>query len=212
MLLLNYKWPSDFSKISLSIEDTLGIELSNHEICQGYIDRHLALNKTRVAYGGYLEKRSLYTSNVLFDKGNVRNIHLGVDFWAPAGTAVVCPMNGVLHSFANNSDYGNYGGTIILSHQIGLERCHTLYGHLSVASLKNLTIGMSINQGEILGHLGTPAENVGYAPHLHFQVINDIDAYYGDYPGVCNSADLGYFLQNCPNPIGYLKEFCRLSS
>ncbi|WP_339838493.1 hypothetical protein [uncultured Maribacter sp.] len=59
---------------------------------------------------------------------------------------------------------------------------YTLYGHLSIDSLDGLFINKQFNAGEILGRLGTPNINVNYAPHLHFQIIRDLQGNMGDYP------------------------------
>lgn len=199
---------TSYCPIDLSVNnrelDTISI--SSAEACQQYVSHVLDREKSKVAYGGYMEKRNLYEDSERFNGMEPRNIHLGVDFWCDAGTEVLAPLDGIVHSFANNADYGNYGPTIILTHKISGKRFHTLYGHLSLRSLEGLYVGKVINTGTILGALGTPEVNVGYAPHLHFQLIRDIGDYQGDYPGVCSKSDLKYFSDNCPNPnfiLGY---------
>jgi hypothetical protein len=68
-----------------------------------------------------------------------------------------------------------------------------------------LQVGATIYGGAVFATLGTPEINVNYAPHLHFQLILDIGDHYGDYPGVCEEANLAYFSDNCPNPNLLLK-------
>ena len=193
----------DYCPINLS---TTNNELNNYNIqnptqCQKYIDTVLSINNAKVAFGGYLEKRNLYGDKSSFtsDK-NPRNIHLGIDFWTLAGTNVIAPLDGIVHSFQNNKAVGDYGPTIILKHQYADFSFHTLYGHLSLASLKNLVVGMSFKAGDVLATLGTPVSNVNYAPHLHFQIIADMEGKFGDYPGVCSSDTLDFYSKNCPNP------------
>jgi hypothetical protein len=53
--------------------------------------------------------------------------------------------------------------------------------------------------------LGLPPINGDYAPHLHFQIIIDMENKKGDYPGVCSSKTLAFYLQNCPDPNLLLK-------
>ena len=43
-------------------------------------------------------------------------------------------------------------------------------------------------------------ENGNWPPHLHFQIIEDMELKEGDYPGVCTSANREKYLANCPNP------------
>ena len=173
--------------------------------CQAYIDVILEQNKAQVAYGGYLEKRTLYSDKMGFSGESARNIHLGIDFWTKAGTKVSAPLDGIVHSFQNNATVGDYGPTIILQHQTEEFLFYTLYGHLSVASLDGLKVGKAFKQGDVLATLGTPDINVNYAPHLHFQLIRDLEGKKGDYPGVCSAESVEFYSKNCPNPSFLLK-------
>ncbi|HRI22544.1 MAG TPA: peptidase M23, partial [Panacibacter sp.] len=60
--------------------------------------------------------------------------------------------------------------------------------------------GKYINRGEVFGHFGLPAENGQWPPHLHFQVIIELEWKRGDYPGVCKKSEREKYLGNCPNP------------
>lgn len=192
-----------YCPINLSRDNT---DLNNYDIqnptqCQSYISTILKKNSAEVAFGGYLEKRNLYGNKANFRKhGHQRNIHLGIDFWTKAGTKVLAPLDGVIHSFQNNKTVGDYGPTIILKHEYSDFTFHTLYGHLSLESLENRYVGMSIKKGEVLATLGTPDINVNYAPHVHFQIIEDMEGMKGDYPGVCAIDSISFYSKNCPNP------------
>jgi murein DD-endopeptidase MepM/ murein hydrolase activator NlpD len=76
---------------------------------------------------------------------------------------------------------------------------------LSLDSLIGKKIGTKVKQGETIATLGSAPINGDYAPHLHFQIIFDIENKTGDYPGVCSKNDLTYYLQNCPDPNLLLK-------
>jgi murein DD-endopeptidase MepM/ murein hydrolase activator NlpD len=184
----------------------LGDALKDPESCQEYLDRVLKANKKGVAFGGYLEKRGLYTGFEHFNKSEAagREFHLGVDFWAPSGTSVHTPWAGRVHSWANRIIPGDYGPVVILQYEILGEHLYGLYGHLSLQSLSGLSEGMEFQAGEKIGSLGTARENGGYAPHLHFQLIRDMQGFQGDYPGVCAFSDLVYYRQNCPDPMKFL--------
>ena len=82
---------------------------------------------------------------------------------------------------------------------------YTLYGHLSLKSISHLKVGMAFKQGDLLGDLGKPDVNGDYPPHLHFQIIKDIQEFKGDYPGVCSKKHLDFYLKNCPDPNTLLK-------
>jgi murein DD-endopeptidase MepM/ murein hydrolase activator NlpD len=172
-----------------------------------YIDDYLSKHNGSVAYGGYNELRNLYKRSELFKDpdSEERNIHIGLDLWTNAGTAVLTPLDGKIHSFDYNAGLGNYGPTIILAHNIGNHSFYTLYGHLSMESIEEIEIGDTYSKGQPLATLGDSTENGDYAPHLHFQIIRDIDGYFGDYPGVCSKSDLKNYLKNCPDPNLLLK-------
>lgn len=171
------------------------------------IERFLFENHADIAFGGYKEIRNLYSRSALFKNQNTeeRNIHIGMDLWIKAGTPVLAALDGKVHSFKNNSGLGDYGPTIILEHHFKGFNFHTLYGHLSIGSIKNLSIGTVFLQGDVIGNLGDASINGDYAPHLHFQIIKDLDGNFGDYPGVCSNSKLEYYLGNCPDPNLLLK-------
>ena len=169
-----------------------------------FITKELASKNARYGIGGYLENREVYSRSVLFDGATnslvqKRTIHLGIDIWGPAGTPVFAPMGGSVHSFAFNNNFGDYGATIVLQHQFDGFTFHTLYGHLSLADL-----GIGLNQyvsiGERFASFGKQQENGHWPPHLHFQLIVDMELKAGDYPGVCSLNRLDYYRKNCPDP------------
>jgi hypothetical protein len=53
--------------------------------------------------------------------------------------------------------------------------------------------------------LGLPPINGDYAPHLHFQIIINMENKLGDYPGVCSLKMLDFYSKNCPDPKVLLK-------
>lgn len=193
-----------YTEVDLSISNTAlkDIDISDPFVCQQYIDQVLVENDATVAYGGYLEQRNLYSGNTNFisEQEERRDIHLGMDFWAAAGTRVVAPLKGEVHSFHNNATKGDYGPTIILTHNLGEFTFHTLYGHLSLESLDGLYVGKLYEQGERMATLGTTDINVNYAPHLHFQLILNLEGKKGDYPGVCRASEVEFYRENCPDP------------
>lgn len=200
--------PKNFLKIDLSANnpDLHQGKTDDVEGLQAYIFGLMDKAGAKVAYGGYAEKRDLYQRSRHFSsQAKFRSIHLGIDFWAPAGTVVKAPIPGRVHSFKDNANPGDYGPCIILEHFIENQVIHSLYGHLSRESLANLEEGRIINRGETIGRLGTPDENLGWPPHLHFQLIKDIGDSRGDYIGVCFKKDKKYYLKNCPDPVNFFE-------
>jgi peptidoglycan LD-endopeptidase LytH len=167
------------------------------------INDHIRQNNARYAVGGYMEERAIYAESKVFDAGTEtlpRRFHLGVDIWGKPYTAVSSPLPGVVHSFAYNDEKGNYGATIIITHHVDGQSFHTLYGHLSLNSIKDLSEGKTIEAGEIIGEFGIPSENGHWPPHLHFQIVKDMSLWKGDYPGVCPVEEKEAWLANSPDP------------
>jgi 4-aminobutyrate aminotransferase-like enzyme/Ser/Thr protein kinase RdoA (MazF antagonist) len=162
-----------------------------------------------VGIGRYNEARSLYNSPQ-FATGDRftderRTVHLGLDFFAEPGTRVCAPLDGTVHSFANNRAYLDYGPVVILEHSIENSvaedaRFFTLYGHLSEDSLRELRIGQHIARGEVFAKIGAASENGGWPPHLHFQIITDLLDLGTDFPGVALASEREVWTNLSPDP------------
>ena len=89
-------------------------------------------------------------------------MHKGVDFAASIGTPIYAGGNGTIEYLGNNGGYGKY---IRIRHNNDFK---TAYAHLSNYK-KGLTIGMRVNQGDIIGYVGSTGRSTG--PHLHYEII-----------------------------------------
>ncbi|HYK55591.1 MAG TPA: peptidoglycan DD-metalloendopeptidase family protein [Flavisolibacter sp.] len=198
----------DFAGNNTELTDEI---LKDTSLFTRYINSRLEAVGAVYGIGGYNEHRTIYSRSQVFDanKGEEpRRLHLGIDIWGKPYTKVVAPLDGIVHSFAFNNAFGDYGATIILSHQIDGLPFYTLYGHLSLNSLKNLYEGQNIKGGDVFAEFGIPFENGQWPPHLHFQIILDMEGRKGDYPGVCKFSEREKYLANCPDPdliLGMMK-------
>jgi murein DD-endopeptidase MepM/ murein hydrolase activator NlpD len=178
--------------------------LSDTGMFTTWVDEQLKNANARYGIGGYAEHRTVYSISKVFDAEKSgeepRRLHLGVDIWGKPHTAVMAPLDGIVHSFAFNNRFGDYGATIILTHQLEDTVFYTLYGHLSLSSIKNLHEGDRIKKGDIFAELGVTSENGYWPPHLHLQLISDIGNWNGDYPGVCKFSEKEKWLNNSPDP------------
>ncbi len=173
----------------------------NLELFTKYIADQLEKGGCRYGIGGYAENRVIYATSSLFDAAAApRRLHLGIDIWGPAGTPIYAFMGGRIHSFAFNNRPGDYGATLILLHQLDGFAFHTLYGHISLKDIETITGSQYVIRGQQIAHIGTPEENGQWPPHLHFQIIIDMELKQGDYPGVCKYAERERYLANCPDP------------
>lgn len=174
----------------------------------GYVSQTLAKANAHFGIGGYNEHRTVYKRSRVFDAAEgqePRSIHLGIDIWGAAGTPIFCPINSVVHSFAFNNAFGDYGATIILQHQLNGVEFYTLYGHLSLQDIAGLQEGQPLHSGKEFAHFGIPEENGFWPPHLHFQIIMNMEGKKGDYPGVCSLSKREHYLNNCPDPDSILR-------
>lgn len=87
--------------------------------------------------------------------------HSGVDLLAPVGSSVQAIASGIV-VFAK--EQGSYGKLVIINHADGLQ---SRYAQLE--SIK-VTLGQKVNQGDILGTVGTSGQPTSTQPHLHFEM------------------------------------------
>ncbi|MES2795342.1 MAG: peptidoglycan DD-metalloendopeptidase family protein [Bacteroidota bacterium] len=188
----------DFTEKNTEI---IEMDLTNTNEFSKYVFDKIEKEGATFGIGGYLENRAIYRRSEHFNSGEEpRTFHLGVDIWLGAGSSIYAPLSGKVHSYANNNNFGDYGPTIILEHAIEGYRFYTLYGHLSLQSIDNLSVGKYYEAGESLAHIGDYPENGDWPPHLHFQIIEEIGDYWGDYPGVCRKSEREFYAANCPDP------------
>ncbi len=199
VLHLENTLPLDFTEANKALSE---VDLSNTAEFNAFVFNQMQTTNKKYGIGGYLEKRAIYRRSEVFATAtsNFRNIHLGVDIWAAAGSSVYAPLAGKIHSFQDNQGFGNYGPTLILAHDLGEKTLYSLYGHLSRASLASFEVGREVRAGERICEIGPFPENGDWPPHLHFQLMWDMGTYWGDYPGVAAEQDLDYFRENCPDP------------
>lgn len=168
------------------------------------MDRLQKKHPNKIIAGGYLEPRNVYNTSEYGRIGNSgpenRTIHLGLDFWLPAGTRVNALFDGEVMTSVNDAGYKEYGGLIILKHKTETFEFFTLYGHLSVASIHKKEVGQFIKKGEDIGGLGHPEENGNWAPHLHFQIMLSMLGYTIDFPGVGYFNQIEVWKSICPDP------------
>ena len=198
---------SEYVPLDLSISNPRIHNLTTAKEYGVFIQNHLEANNGKIAFGGYQEIRNLYQRSSVFKAENTeeRNIHIGLDLWINESAPIHAALDGTIHSFQNNTALGDYGPTIILAHEIQGIKFHTLYGHLSETSLNVKKVGDNVKKGEQIATLGLPPINGDYAPHLHFQIIIDMEGKTGDYPGVCSEKTLTFYQATCPDPNLLLK-------
>jgi len=158
-----------------------------------------------VAIGRYDEPRLCYTAPE-FSAGDgtldeARTVHLGLDLFAPAGTGVHAPLDGIVHAVEVRAEPQDYGGVVVLEHRTDDGNpFYTLYGHLSPASIRPVKTGQQVPCGTRFAELGTAAENGGWTPHLHLQVMTDLLGLGTGFPGVGTPSRRTEWRGLCPDP------------
>jgi 4-aminobutyrate aminotransferase-like enzyme/Ser/Thr protein kinase RdoA (MazF antagonist) len=176
--------------------------------------------RVSVGLGRYDEARLLYSSPLFASPGSRgaeagaapgvangnameerRTVHLGIDLFTGPGSAVYAPLDGVVHTVANNAAELDYGPLVILRHETpaGL-LFFTLFGHLSKSALTLLRPGQRVARGDKFARLGSRHENGGWPPHLHFQIILDLLEKDADFPGVARASERGVWASLSPDP------------
>ena len=178
---------------------------TNAENWYNYLSELPTSQSEHIHYGGYLEERFFYSNEELFGKGETRrNIHLGVDVWLSEDTPIFAPLDGIVQSIKYNKYELDYGHTVILRHEENGLIFYSLYGHLSSFHVDTLKANMIVPQGESFCTIGSHSENGGWPPHLHFQLIMDLEGNIGDYPGVASAEKLEFYMKNCPDPTPFI--------
>lgn len=100
------------------------------------------------------------TDGVITDTYGTRNgRHHGIDIAGSLGTAVHSVDKGVVSKSYYSSTYGH---VVFIKHPNNTE---TVYAHLSK---RKVNVGQAVNQGEIIGKMGSTGRSSGV--HLHFEV------------------------------------------
>lgn len=155
-------------------------------------------SSTRYSLGRYNEHRPFLYKGDLFEE-DARTVHMGLDFGAPVGSEIFSFANGVVVYMDYNSAPFDYGYTVVTKHSFNECDVYALYGHLSKKTFSYLTVGQTIEKGELIAWLGDESENGGWPSHLHFQ-LSLIDPKKADMPGVVSLKDRDKAVLIYPDP------------
>jgi 4-aminobutyrate aminotransferase-like enzyme/Ser/Thr protein kinase RdoA (MazF antagonist) len=158
-----------------------------------------------VGVGRYDEARAIYTTGAFAAGGGPtaesRTVHLGVDLTVPPGSPVRAPLDGTVHTVADNAVPKDYGPLVILRHQTPSgEEFFTLYGHLDADSVSGLEPGRTVRAGEPFATVGAPPRNGDWWPHVHVQIILDLLGLDEDFPGVAAPGRRAFWTGLSPDP------------
>ena len=113
--------------------------------------------RTPVAFSRISSRFSLGRKHPIL---NTIRSHKGVDYAAPRGTPVKATGSGKI---VLRGKKGGYGKTVVVQHG---SRYNTLYAHLN-SYARNLRNGSRVQQGQVIGYVGSTGLATG--PHLHYE-------------------------------------------
>lgn len=140
-------------------------EVFRHESLDGGVDylsrdgksRKRAFIRTPLEFSRVSSKFSLARRHPVL--GTMR-AHRGVDYAAPTGTPIRVTGNGTV-AFAGWK--GGYGKVVEVQHG---KTYRTLYAHMN-GFAQGIKVGAKVNQGQVIGFVGTTGMSTG--PHLHYE-------------------------------------------
>ena len=115
--------------------------------------------------------------------------HKGVDIFAPMGTKVIAPCNGIIINTGSNELGGNF---ILL---LGAKWRLHYFAHLNAIYTAPLKF---VHQEEIIGVVGNTGNAYGKAPHLHYSITTLIP-----YLGRADTTPQGYKKIWYLNPVDF---------
>jgi murein DD-endopeptidase MepM/ murein hydrolase activator NlpD len=108
--------------------------------------------------GAYRQRTSTYAAG--------QGIHFGVDLSARCGYPIVAIGDGVVTK-VDALEHGSAPHNLMIDHPNGYA---SFYGHL--LERPNLTLGQSVNAGQIVAQVGDPDGSCTSRPHLHLEIRN----------------------------------------
>ncbi|MBP1875212.1 4-aminobutyrate aminotransferase-like enzyme/Ser/Thr protein kinase RdoA (MazF antagonist) [Ensifer adhaerens] len=127
--------------------------------------------------GPWGEARTVYAGEMFVSRlieNTRRTHHLGLDLFMAAGTKVFTPVAATVVSVEIEQDPLGYGCLIALRHEPeGCPPFVSLWGHMAHEAMGRIKAGDRLEAGALVGEMGAPKENGGWAPHLHLQLSVD---------------------------------------
>ena len=149
------------------------------DAAQAIWEEYCRENGVTLGIGPWGEERTVYAGEMFvsrFIEGTRRTHHLGLDLFMAAGMKVFTPLAATVVSVEIEKDPLGYGCLIALRHEPeGCPPFISLWGHLAHEAMGRLKAGDRLDAGALVGEMGAPSENGGWAPHLHLQLSTDTD-------------------------------------
>lgn len=156
----------DFSSSSKNIEKYL---VDDFNSLQKNIFDELKLNKAEWGIGRYLEERKKILSKFPQFLSEGRFYHLGIDIVVPADFYLFAPVKATVFKIGMDKGFRNYGGYVVLKHDINDAFFYSFYGHLKTDFL--IKEGDEIKQGARFAQIGEREDSGEWYTHTHLQIL-----------------------------------------
>lgn len=148
---------------------TLKYDPNNFDQFQEVVFSELHSSGASWGIGKYLEERKNILKNYPQIIAEKRIYHLGLDIIVPKGYELFAPINAIVYETGYESGVGNYGGYIILKHEIQNIPFYSFYGHLNTNH--QVEKGQRLSGGERFGTIGEREDSGHWFTHTHLQIM-----------------------------------------
>lgn len=143
----------------------------NFDILQEQVFSEMRAAGAAWGIGKYLEERKNILSRFPQMIEEKRYFHAGLDITVPQDISLFAPLTGIVFQAGIDEGQGNYGGYIILRHQVRETGFFSLYGHLCTEF--KVKKGDKIEAGESFATIGADLDSGGWFTHTHLQVLTE---------------------------------------
>lgn len=159
---------SNLSEAEKNLQDEIGeLNVYNEQLrneIQNMINNSNSSKPVKPSSGGYARPLSAPVTAEFGPRihpvTGKRGMHTGIDLGASAGTPIRAIKSGVVVAAHYHTAYGNM---VIVDHGGGVK---SLYAH---ARSLNVSVGQTVNQGDVLSFVGSTGYSTG--AHLHLEII-----------------------------------------
>lgn len=156
----------DFSS---SNPNTLDYDTADFQAFNEEIFKELADSGQSWGIGRYLEERKNLLRaypNIIEEK---RYYHLGLDIIVPYNTPLYAPLDAEVYAIGKETKLGNYGGYVMLKHEVNDLPFYSFYGHIKTPHL--VEIGQQLKAGQEFARIGKESDSGGWFCHTHLQIL-----------------------------------------
>lgn len=164
--LIGQPYIFNFSSNSGKIENYM---VNDFETFQKNVFDELKTQNSKWGIGRYLEEREKLLSNFPQFVAEGRFIHLGVDIIVPEEFYLFAPLDAEIFQTEFDEGFRNYGGYIILKHDINKTVFYSFYGHLKTDFI--VKAGDRIKAGEPFAQIGEKKDSGEWFTHTHLQIL-----------------------------------------